>query len=65
MAIVVLAIVSFLSDYLREKRSVSLTKQASHILKILMVHWLKITALIQQMLLELLLGSRYWGYSSE
>ena len=41
MAIVVLAVVIFLFDNLREKRSVSLTNQVSHVLKILVAHMLK------------------------
>ena len=40
-----LAVVIFLFDNLREKRSVPLTSQVSHILKILVAHQLKITGL--------------------
>ena len=42
MVIVVLAVVIYLFDNLREKRSVPLTSQVSHVLKILVAHQLKI-----------------------
>lgn len=45
MAILVLAVVIFLLDSLKEKRSVPLNSQALHILKTLAAHQLKITAL--------------------
>ena len=45
MAVVVLAVVIFFFDNLREKRSVSLTKQVLHVLKILMMYWLTIAGI--------------------
>ena len=48
MAIVVLAVVTFLLDNLREKRSVpQLYSQVLHVLKILVAHQLEIPALVQ------------------
>lgn len=45
-AVVVLGVVIFLFENLRDKRSVPLiNSQALHMLKILAVHWLKITRL--------------------
>ena len=46
MAIVVLAVVIFLFDHLREKRSVALTSQVLHVLNILGAHQLKIANLL-------------------
>ena len=46
MAIVVLAVVIFLFDKLREKRSVPwLNSQVLYVLNILMAHWLEIAVL--------------------